>query len=40
MIDPKGSLISYLSKESQERFRRNLLWKQTVSNPNMRLCPT
>jgi hypothetical protein len=39
-IDPQGSVLARLSPQTQNRFKRNQLWKQTMSNPNVKLCPT
>ena len=39
-LDSRGSVFYRLPQESKDRYNRNSLWKQTVSNPNLRLCPT
>jgi hypothetical protein len=28
-----------LPEESKKKYQRTLLWKQTMSNPNLKLCP-
>ena len=39
-LDPEGDVFKRLPQESKDRFKRNSLWKQTVNNPHLRLCPT
>jgi len=37
----KGSKVYYrLSQEIKDRYERNALWRQTINNPNLKLCPT
>ena len=39
-LNPKGTVFYRLPDKSKERYTRNTNWKQTINNPNLKLCPT
>ena len=39
-LDIKGQVFMQLPIAAQSRYKRLILWKQTMNNPFMRLCPT
>lgn len=40
IMTTENTVYARLPEQSKEKFKRMLLWKQTISNPNLRLCPT
>lgn len=39
-INEQGGVFQGLPQQSKDKYRKTQLWKQTISNPNLRLCPT
>ena len=39
-IDPEGPVFKRLPDGAKDKYKMNQLWKQTVNDPNLKLCPT
>lgn len=39
-ISTESRVYLSLSQEIKDRFKRNMLWRQTINNSNLKLCPT
>ena len=38
-LQPNSKVFEELPQNTKDKYSRNILWKQTISNPNLKLCP-